>query len=114
MANSDQPGSPESLCFAELCVGQRFISGAHLIDEEQIKAFAKQFDPQPFHLDADAAKNTLFEGLVASGWQTVAISMRLLVESGLRAGLSASAQKVPGQSRHDRALSFVSRAKSSN
>jgi acyl dehydratase len=83
MANSDQPGSTESLCFAELRVGQRFIGGAHLIDEKQIKAFAKQFDPQPFHRDADAAKNTLFEGLVASGWHTVAISRRLLVESGL-------------------------------
>jgi acyl dehydratase len=67
----------------DLQVGQRFASGKHLIDAEQIKAFAVQFDPQPFHLDAEAAKETLFGGLVASGWHTAAITMRLLVESGL-------------------------------
>jgi len=81
MANPKQPSKKEFLYFDDLHVGQRFISGTHLIDEEQIKAFAKQFDPQPFHLDAKAAKDTLFEGLVASGWHTAAISMRLLVES---------------------------------
>jgi len=80
MANPDQPNRKEFLYLDDLHVGQRFISGTHLIDEEQIKAFAKQFDPQPFHLDAGAAKDTLFEGLVASGWHTAAISMRLLVE----------------------------------
>jgi acyl dehydratase len=52
-----------------------------LIDEEQIRAFARRFDPQPFHLDAEAAKVTLFTGLAASGWHTAAISMRLVVES---------------------------------
>jgi acyl dehydratase len=71
------------LWFDDLQVGQRFISGTHLVDEEQIIAFAKQFDPQPFHLDAEAAKNTLFGGLVASGWHTASISMRLLVEGEL-------------------------------
>jgi acyl dehydratase len=71
------------LYFEDLVVGQRFISGTHLIDEHEIKAFANQFDPQPFHLDDDAAKKTLFAGLVASGWHTAAISMRLLVEGGL-------------------------------
>ena len=73
----------EVLFLDDLHVGQRFISGEHLIDENQIKAFAKQFDPQVFHLDAEAAKGTFFEGLVASGWHTAAISMRLLVEGGL-------------------------------
>jgi len=68
------------LSLDDLHVGQRFTSGTHLIDEEQIKAFAQQFDPQPFHLDAEAAKETLFAGLVASGWHTAAISMRLMVE----------------------------------
>ena len=75
--------SNSNLYFDELHVGQRFTSGTYLIDEEQIKAFAKQFDPQPFHLDAEAAKGTLFEGLVASGWHTAAITMRLLVEGGM-------------------------------
>ena len=83
MANPDSGGKEAALCLEDLQVGQRFVSGTHRIDEEQIRAFAVQFDPQPFHLDAEAAKATLFEGLVASGWHTAAITMRLLVESGL-------------------------------
>src|SRR2546430_8528711 len=67
----------------DLQIGQRFTSGTHVVDEEQIKAFARQFDPQPFHLDNEAAKDTLFSGLAASGWHTAAITMRLLVEGGL-------------------------------
>ena len=83
MTNPNQAGGKEFLYLEDLHVGQRFLSGTHAIDEEQIKAFAAQFDPQPFHLDAEAAKAMLFEGLVASGWHTAAISMRLLVASGL-------------------------------
>jgi len=64
-------------------IGKRFTSGTHVVDEEQIKAFARQFDPQPFHLDNEAAKETLFSGLTASGWHTAAITARLLVEGGL-------------------------------
>jgi acyl dehydratase len=67
----------------DLQVGQRFSSGTHALDTEQIKAFAREFDPQPFHLDDGAAQATLFGGLAASGWHTAAITMRLLVESGL-------------------------------
>lgn len=67
----------------DLHVGQRFVSASHTIDEPQIKAFAAQFDPQPFHTDAEAAADTLFKGLAASGWHTAAITMRLNVESGL-------------------------------
>ena len=81
MVNSNQSGSTKTLYLDDLYLGQRFTSDTYLIDEEQIKGFAKQFDPQPFHLDAEAAKGTLFEGLVASGWHTAAITMRLLVES---------------------------------
>ena len=75
--------NPQSFTLDDLHVGQRFTSGIHAIDAEQIKAFAAQFDPQPFHLDDEAAKATLFDGLAASGWHTVAITMRLLVKSGL-------------------------------
>lgn len=64
-------------------VGRRFVSGSHLIDEAQIKAFAQQFDPQPFHLDDDAAKPTIFGGLAASGWHTAALTMRLMVDGGV-------------------------------
>ena len=63
----------------DLQPGQRFVSPKHLIDEAQIKAFATQFDPQPFHLDHEVAKASLFGGLAASGWHTAAITMRLLV-----------------------------------
>lgn len=67
----------------DLTVGDQFKSGEHAMDEAQIKAFATQFDPQPFHLDDEAAKATLFGGLAASGWHTAAITMRLLVTTGL-------------------------------
>ncbi len=73
----------ERLFLEDLHPGQRFTSGSHMIDEAQIKAFARQFDPQPFHLDDEAAKGSLFAGLAASGWHTAAITMRLQVESGL-------------------------------
>ena len=81
MANSNKAAPTKALYLDDLHVGQRFSSDTHLIDAEQITAFAQQFDPQPFHLDAEAARETLFEGLVASGWHTAVISMRLLVES---------------------------------
>ena len=67
----------------DLQIGQRFTSGSHTIDTEQIQSFARQFDPQLFHLDDAAARETLFGGLAASGWHTAAITMRLLVEGGL-------------------------------
>jgi len=67
----------------DLQVGQRFQSGTYAIDEGQIKAFAAEFDPQPFHLDERAAHASIFKGLAASGWHTAAIAMRLLVDGGL-------------------------------
>ena len=78
-----QQGGEQRLYLDDLQVGQRFTSGTHAIDEAQIKAYARQFDPQPFHLDEAAAKGTLFGGLVASGWHTASITMSLLVKSGL-------------------------------
>jgi acyl dehydratase len=54
------------------------------VDAERIKGFAAEFDPQPFHLDEDAAKGSLFGGLAASGWHTAAMTMRLLVDSDLK------------------------------
>lgn len=73
----------DRLHLEDLHVGQRFMSAMHTIDEAQIKAFAAEFDPQPFHTDEEAAKYTLFKGLAASGWHTAAITMRLNVDSGL-------------------------------
>lgn len=71
------------LYLEDLTPGQRFTSGTWPVDEAAIRAFAGQFDPQPFHLDPQAARNSLFQGLVASGWHTAAITMRLLVTGGL-------------------------------
>jgi acyl dehydratase len=83
MQTSGENENSGRLYLDDLEVGRRFISGTHLIDEAQIKSFAREYDPQPFHLDNDAAKETLFSGLAASGWHTAAITMRLLVQSGL-------------------------------
>ena len=68
----------------EFAPGQKFVSKALRLDAAAIKAFATQFDPQPFHLDEAAAHDSFFGGLAASGWHTAALSMRLLVESGFR------------------------------
>ena len=73
----------DGLYLEDLEVGQRFTSGTHVIEEARIKTFAREFDPQPFHLDDQAAKQSLFRGLAASGWHTAAVTMRLLVDSGL-------------------------------
>ena len=68
----------------DFAVGQTFGSGRIVIDEARIKTFAAEFDPQPFHLDVEAARKSFFGGLAASGWHTAALSMRLLVESELK------------------------------
>ncbi len=66
----------------DLSVGQRFVTGTATMDEAAIIAFASQFDPQPFHTDPVAAKSSAFGGLVASGWHTAGITMRLQSDSG--------------------------------
>lgn len=68
----------------DFSAGQRFSSGPLRVDAEQIRRFAAEFDPQPFHLDAQAALGTFFNGLAASGWHTAALTMRLLVDSDLK------------------------------
>lgn len=73
----------ERLTLDDLRVGQRFTSGTHTLGADEIVSFARAFDPQPFHLDDAAARDSLFGGLAASGWHTAAITMRLNVESGL-------------------------------
>jgi acyl dehydratase len=68
----------------DFTAGQKFASGQLKVDGERIKAFAAEFDPQPFHLDEEAARGSMFKGLAASGWHTAAMTMRLLVESELK------------------------------
>ncbi|MDR3537141.1 MAG: MaoC family dehydratase [Acetobacteraceae bacterium] len=71
------------LTLDDLHVGQRFTSGTHAIDARAMVDFAVEYDPQPFHLDDEAARNTLFGGLASSGWHTAAVTMKLLVGGGL-------------------------------
>ncbi|MFL6709403.1 MAG: MaoC family dehydratase [Massilia sp.] len=87
----------------------RFSTGAYVLTENEIIGFASQYDPQPFHTDPDAARDTLFGGLAASGWQTAAVTMKLLVQYGVQlaggivgAGceLSWPAPTRPGDSLH--------------
>ena len=70
--------------FEDFAVGQVYGSGRITVEEERIKAFAAEFDPQPFHLDEDSARRSIFGGLAASGWHTAALTMRLLVESDFK------------------------------
>ena len=67
--------------FDDLTQGDRFKSATYEVTEEQIISFAREFDPQPFHLDAAVADQTMFKGLIASGWHTAAITMRLFVQT---------------------------------
>jgi len=71
----------DRLYLEDLYVGQRFTSAPHKLDAGEIKRFAAEFDPQPFHLDEEAAKGSIFGGLAASGWHTAAMTMRMLVDS---------------------------------
>jgi acyl dehydratase len=63
--------------FDDLKLGMRFASEAVTVSKDDILRFAGEFDPQPFHLDEEAAKATIFKGLAASGWHTAAIAMKL-------------------------------------
>jgi acyl dehydratase len=83
MAGEDERNGAALLYLDDLHVGQRFESASHVLDVDEIKQFARAFDPQPFHLDETAAQATLFGGLAASGWHTAALTMRLLVQGGL-------------------------------
>jgi acyl dehydratase len=65
----------------DFAAGQVFTSGRLQMEREEILAFAAKFDPQLYHVDEEAARNSVFKGLVASGWHTAAVTMQLLVDS---------------------------------
>jgi acyl dehydratase len=73
--------APTAYYLEDLHVGQRFTSGLYVMVEDRMKAFAAEFDPQPFHLDEAAAQRSVFRGIAASGWHTAAATMRLMVGS---------------------------------
>lgn len=72
------------LYLEDFAPGQKQLTGSVRVDAEAIKAYARQFDPQPFHLDEEAGRGSLFDGLSASGWHTAALTMRLLVDSDFK------------------------------
>jgi acyl dehydratase len=72
------------LYLEDLHVGDRFGSDSFFVTKENIIAFARDYDPQPFHLDTEAAKVSVFQELVASGWHTAAMSMKLFVTGEFR------------------------------
>ena len=73
----------KALYFEDIAIGQQFTNGGYLITKEHAIAFARDFDPQYFHTDEDAAKHSVFGKLAASGLYTAAVSMRLKIDSPL-------------------------------
>lgn len=67
----------------DFSVGQTYETGSAVVQLDEIVEFARRYDPQPFHLDADAAQASVFHGMTASGWFTAALTMRLTVQSGV-------------------------------
>jgi acyl dehydratase len=83
-AIEEATGLTAPLYYEDLAVGQTFGTGTVTVEAEMIRAFAAEYDPQPFHLDEGAARASLFGGLVASGWHTAALTMKLLVRGSLQ------------------------------
>ena len=79
--------------FEDFSVGRVFNSGTRQLSEQDILGFASEYDPQYFHTDPEAAKQSIFGGLIASGWQTVGVCMRLMCDSYL---LETSSLGSPG------------------
>ena len=69
--------------FEEFNVGDKFSSGGVTFTESEIVRFALQYDPQPFHIDVEAANNSPFKGLIASGFQTLALVFRMYIQEGM-------------------------------
>jgi acyl dehydratase len=82
--------------FEDFTVGEAHELGSRAISAAQIVAFARDYDPQPFHVDPEAAKSSIFGGLIASGWHTVAIFMSLLVNGLLNDTASLGSPGVEG------------------
>jgi acyl dehydratase len=78
--------------FEDFAAGQVYELGSRTVTEDELVDFARQWDPQPFHVDPEAAKESVFGGLIASGWQTGAIWMRMYVD----AMLGSAARGSPG------------------
>ena len=82
------------LYWEDFTPGQTDEIGQHTFGEQEMIEFARQFDPQPFHTDPEAAKQSFFGGLIASGWHTCAIAMRLMVQKYIGQAASAGSPGV--------------------
>jgi acyl dehydratase len=95
MKNREHNPLSGALYYDDIQVGDRFESQSYIMTMGEIRDFANKFDPQPFHLDEQAARQSIFGGLVASGWHTAAVTMRLLISSNpFAGGLIGSAVEV--------------------
>ncbi len=77
-----------TLYWEDFKVGETVEMGRHTFTADEIVEFARKFDPQPIHVDAEAAGNSFFKGLIASGWHTCAVGMRFAVDSYINKGIS--------------------------
>ncbi len=69
--------------FEDMVVGETIEVGTRTVSEAEILAFAREFDPQPFHVDPEAAAKSIYGGIIASGWHTCSMMMRMMVENFL-------------------------------
>ena len=83
MSADPAPGPASARFFDDFAAGERFVTGETVLDEAEIVAFARQFDPQPIHVDAESATAGPYGGLIASGFQTMALGFRLFHDLGL-------------------------------
>lgn len=91
---------PAMLYFEDLKVGRSFTAGPRSVSEAEIIAYARRYDPQPFHTDPAAGREAGFGGVIASGWQTCAIAMRLICEAFVLDTASLGASSVPAGTWH--------------
>lgn len=80
--------APPERWFEDFTPGETFEFGDYLMSEAEILQFAGKYDPQPFHTDAEAAKGSIFGGLIASGWHTASALMRMMVDEYIPANAS--------------------------
>ncbi|CAH0441453.1 MaoC family dehydratase [Ralstonia pseudosolanacearum] len=74
---------PYTFYFDDFQVGQTMEMGTYAVTEDEILTFARQYDPQPFHVDPEAARRSIYGGLISSGWMTCSLMMRLMVQNFL-------------------------------
>jgi acyl dehydratase len=79
--------------FEDFPIGDKVVLGSYTFTEENILAFAKKYDPQPFHVDKAAAEKSIYGGLIASGWHTAAVWMKLMI-ANRRAAIAAGAESI--------------------